>query len=83
MCSASAYRKTAGGMGLALARHLLSQGWRVGMSDVDKQRGEAMEAELGEDAVFVAADVTDYDQQASLFETVWAKWKRIDFGKIS
>ncbi|KEZ41758.1 hypothetical protein SAPIO_CDS6733 [Scedosporium apiospermum] len=49
------------------------------MSDVDKQRGEAMEAELGEDAVFVAADVTDYDQQASLFETVWAKWKRIDF----
>jgi len=70
-------------MGLALAQHLLSQGWRVGRSDVDKQRGKAMEAELGENAIFVVADVTDYDQQASLFQTVWAKWKRIDFGNIS
>lgn len=51
------------------------------MSDVNEKQGEALVAELGENTIFVKADVTNYDQQAALFDAVRTKWKRIDFGK--
>ncbi|KFY90899.1 hypothetical protein V501_01909 [Pseudogymnoascus sp. VKM F-4519 (FW-2642)] len=69
----------ASGMGLAVTKHLLAKGWRVCISDVNKQQGDALAVELGDNALFVGADVTDYDSQARVFESVWLKWKRIDF----
>ncbi|KAG0647514.1 Short-chain dehydrogenase reductase ATR7 [Hyphodiscus hymeniophilus] len=69
----------ASGMGLAVTKHLIAKGWRVCMSDINKQHGDALALELGDKALFVDANVTDYDSQAQVFETVWLKWKRIDF----
>lgn len=68
-------------MGLALTRHLIAQGWKVGMSDTNQEQGEALAKELDENALFVQADVRQYEGQAKVFEMVWAKWKRVDFGE--
>jgi NAD(P)-dependent dehydrogenase (short-subunit alcohol dehydrogenase family) len=73
----------ASGMGLAVTKHLLSKGWKVGMSDVNKQQGDNLAAELGEHVLFFPSDVTNYDEQAQLFESVWKKWGRVDYGKFA
>lgn len=49
----------ASGIGQACARALLAEGARVGLIDRDRAAGEALAAELGPRAAFVAADVTD------------------------
>ncbi len=49
----------ASGLGAATARALHERGARVVVADLDAQRGEALVAQLGEGARFVAADVTD------------------------
>jgi 15-hydroxyprostaglandin dehydrogenase (NAD) len=68
-------------MGLAVTKHLLAKGWKVCISDMNKQQGDDLALELGDNALFVESDVADYDSQARVFESVWVKWKRIDFGK--
>jgi NAD(P)-dependent dehydrogenase (short-subunit alcohol dehydrogenase family) len=52
----------ASGLGAATARALHARGAQVAVADVDAQRGEALVAELGDRARFVAADVTDAGQ---------------------
>ena len=52
----------ASGLGAATARALHERGAQVVVADLDAQRGEALAAELGEGARFVAADVTDAAQ---------------------
>jgi NAD(P)-dependent dehydrogenase (short-subunit alcohol dehydrogenase family) len=52
----------ASGLGAATARALHARGAQVVVADVDAQRGEALVAELGDRARFVAADVTDAGQ---------------------
>ena len=52
----------ASGLGEATARALHECGARVLVADVDVLRGEALVAELGDGARFVAADVTDANQ---------------------
>ncbi len=49
----------ASGLGEATARALHAAGARVAIADLNAERGEALAAELGEGARFVAADVTD------------------------
>lgn len=49
----------AGGIGEAITRAFHAQGSRVGFLDIDIGRGEALEAELGGHARFVACDLTD------------------------
>ena len=49
----------AGGIGEAITRAFHAQGSRVGFLDIDTGRGEALEAELGGHARFVACDLTD------------------------
>jgi NAD(P)-dependent dehydrogenase (short-subunit alcohol dehydrogenase family) len=48
----------ASGLGNAVARHLIAQGGRVTMLDVQEEAGQAAAAELGERAAFVRCDVT-------------------------
>jgi 3-hydroxyacyl-CoA dehydrogenase/3-hydroxy-2-methylbutyryl-CoA dehydrogenase len=52
----------ASGLGEATVRRLHAAGATVTIADVNRERGEALSAELGERAAFVAADVTDPDQ---------------------
>jgi D-xylose 1-dehydrogenase len=51
----------AGGIGEAIVRGFVAQGSRVGVLDLDTQRGEALQAELGEAVRFLPCDVTDID----------------------
>jgi 3alpha(or 20beta)-hydroxysteroid dehydrogenase len=46
------------GMGEAHARHFVAEGAQVVLTDINGERGEAIAAELGENARFVRADVT-------------------------
>jgi NAD(P)-dependent dehydrogenase (short-subunit alcohol dehydrogenase family) len=55
----------ASGIGLASVRRLASEGARVVVADVDAQGGSAAAQEV--DGLFVATDVTDNEQVASLF----------------
>jgi len=52
----------ASGLGEATARALHERGAQVLVADLDSDRGEALAAELGERARFVAADVTRAEQ---------------------
>jgi 3alpha(or 20beta)-hydroxysteroid dehydrogenase len=49
------------GMGEAHARRFVAEGARVVMTDVNDERGQAIAAELGENARFIKADVTSLD----------------------
>jgi 3-hydroxyacyl-CoA dehydrogenase/3-hydroxy-2-methylbutyryl-CoA dehydrogenase len=49
----------ASGLGAATARRLHAAGATVTIADLDATRGEALAAELGDRAAFVACDVTD------------------------
>jgi NAD(P)-dependent dehydrogenase (short-subunit alcohol dehydrogenase family) len=49
----------ASGLGLAVARHLVAQGARVCLFDLNAERGAAAVAELGEAARFFRADVSN------------------------
>lgn len=52
----------AGGLGEATVRRLVDEGMRVLIVDRDEDKGTALTAQLGERAVFAAADVTDETQ---------------------
>jgi NAD(P)-dependent dehydrogenase (short-subunit alcohol dehydrogenase family) len=70
----------ASGIGLALTRHLVSQGWRVAMADIDSAAGTQLSSELGSDTIFQHTDVSIYAHQAELFSRAFA-WggDRLDF----
>jgi NAD(P)-dependent dehydrogenase (short-subunit alcohol dehydrogenase family) len=52
----------ASGLGEATARRLHAEGARVTIADVNTDKGDALAAELGDGAQFVAADVTKADE---------------------
>lgn len=49
----------AGGIGESIVRAFHAQGARVGFLDIDAERGAKLQAELGQDALFVACDLTN------------------------
>ncbi|GAA4554563.1 3-hydroxyacyl-CoA dehydrogenase [Pseudonocardia xishanensis] len=61
----------ASGLGLATARRLLSAGARVLLVDLPSSAGAAVAGELGKDAAFAAADVTDEDQVAAALDAAF------------
>lgn len=59
----------ASGVGLAVAERLLDDGWYVALIDSDRAAlAEAEDRLAGEEAVFLAADVTDEDEVAEAFD---------------
>lgn len=61
----------ASGIGLAVAERLLDDGWPVAILDADANALEAAETALAdENAVFIAADLTDEDEVAEAFDEV-------------
>jgi len=67
------------GIGLALARDLLSKGWRVSLADLNAALGAKVVDELGSNAVFYKSNVAIWDDQVAVFEKTRMKWGRIDF----
>jgi NAD(P)-dependent dehydrogenase (short-subunit alcohol dehydrogenase family) len=65
-----------GGIGLASARRLASEGARVVVGDVDEAAGVAAAAEVG--GLFVPVDVTDDAQVAALFAAAAESYGGVD-----
>lgn len=63
----------ASGLGLATARRLTKEGGRVTIIDLPSSDGERLADELGENATFAAADVTDADQFATALDVADAQ----------
>jgi len=58
----------ASGLGLASARQLLAKGARVAIADLPSSPGEQVARELGANARFVGADITDEAQTQQVFD---------------
>lgn len=56
------------GMGVAHARRMLEEGARVAITDISVDKGEAQAAELGENAIFLAHDVTKRNEWDAVVE---------------
>lgn len=69
------------GIGLALAQHLHTKGWRVALvgrrSDLGAQQASSLDPS-GETVAFEQCDVASYSAQAAVFKNVWARWGRLD-----
>ncbi|OBF27550.1 oxidoreductase [Mycobacterium sp. ACS1612] len=59
----------ASGLGEGLVRRFAAEGAKVVIGDVDVDSGRALAAELGDNALFVEADVADFDQVGRLVST--------------
>ncbi|WP_102142063.1 SDR family NAD(P)-dependent oxidoreductase [Mycobacterium hubeiense] len=59
----------ASGLGAGLARRFAAEGAKVLIGDVDGDSGKALAAEIGSDALFVEADVSELGQVSGLVST--------------
>ncbi|WPP02282.1 SDR family oxidoreductase [Pseudomonas sp. HR96] len=66
------------GIGLGIAAWLISEGWQVVLSDVDRHRGPQVAAALGENALFIAMDVADEHQVVAGVAQVLGQFGRLD-----
>lgn len=61
----------ASGIGIAIVKRLLDDGWPVAVIDADSDALESAEATfVGENAIFIAADVTDEDELDAAFDEI-------------
>lgn len=68
----------AGGIGFAAVKRFLEEGAKVAIVDYDKQQGEKIEAELGEDVAFFAVDVSKLAEVQQMVEQVVDRFGKID-----
>lgn len=68
----------ASGIGEATARLFVERGARVVIADLDEARGQALAAQLGEQAVFCRTDVGDAAQVEALFALVEERYGVLD-----
>lgn len=61
------------GMGLALTKHLLERKWNVAMADINPPKDQL------DNTIFVKTDVSNWNQQAELFQKTYEKFGRLDF----
>lgn len=57
------------------------RGYHVAIAGRREAEGQTVASDLdasGDTAVFVKCDVSSYQSQANLFQTIWKKWSRID-----
>ncbi|MFK3973630.1 SDR family oxidoreductase [Pseudomonas sp. NPDC087358] len=66
------------GIGLGIAAWLITEGWQVVLTDVDRQRGAAVAAVLGDNATFIAMDVSSEEQVAHGVAQVLGAFGRLD-----
>lgn len=68
----------AGGIGESISRAFAAQGARVGVLDIDRARGDALQSDLGDSALFVPCDVTDIPALQSAIQSVRDRFGSID-----
>jgi NAD(P)-dependent dehydrogenase (short-subunit alcohol dehydrogenase family) len=59
----------ASGLGEGLVRRFVAEGAKVLIGDIDSDSGSALAAELGDSALFIEADVSDFDEVGGLVST--------------
>jgi len=64
----------ASGLGEATVRKFIESGAKVGIFDLNEKRGTEISSELGEDAIFCKADITDESSVAHALEKVMASF---------
>ena len=57
------------GIGLGISAWLISEGWQVVLTDLDRERGSKVAKVLGDNAWFIAMDVSNEGQVACLLYT--------------
>mgnify|MGYP003700724487 CR=1 FL=1 len=68
----------ASGIGEATVRLFVEEGAKVVIADMQRDRGEALAAELGDAAVFVACEVRQEDQVKAAVDAAVGRWGRLD-----
>lgn len=66
------------GIGKAIAKRMVLEGYSTILVDVEKNNGESIALELGESANFICCDISDKNEVAKLFETVKNKFGGVD-----
>ncbi len=66
------------GIGLGIAAWLITEGWQVVLVDVDRKRGALVAQALGDNAVFIAMDVSSEEQVAAGVAEVIGQFGRLD-----
>ena len=68
----------ASGIGEATARLFAAEGARVVIADMQRERGEALAAELGEAALFAPCEVRDEAEVKAAVDLALDRWGRLD-----
>ncbi|MEK5752823.1 MULTISPECIES: 3-hydroxyacyl-CoA dehydrogenase [Acinetobacter] len=68
----------ASGLGAATATHLVEQGAKVILVDMNQEQGNALQQQLGEQAEFVQLDVTDEQAVEAFFNHVENKYGQLN-----
>ena len=68
----------ASGLGAATAQHLVAQGAKVILVDMNQELGHQLQQQLGENAEFIAVDVTDENQVQQLFNHIEQKYGQLN-----
>lgn len=68
----------ASGLGAATATHLVGQGAKVILVDMNQEQGNALQQQLGEQAEFVQLDVTDEQTVEAFFNHVENKYGQLN-----
>ena len=68
----------AGGIGSATVRRFVEEGARVGIADVDEERGRALAGELGDAALFLRCDHSNSGDCRAAVAAVVARWGQLD-----
>lgn len=68
----------ASGLGAATAQHLVAQGAKVILVDMNQELGQKLQQQLGENAEFVAVDVTDENQVQQLLNHIEQKYGQLN-----
>ena len=66
------------GIGLATARHFLNEGARVAVTGKNPATLEAARKELGNDALIISSDASDFTAQKSLADTIRQSFGNLD-----
>lgn len=68
----------ASGIGAGTVRRFVNEGAKVLITDLDDDRGHALEAELGESAGFLHTDVSKEEDVAAMMAEATDRWGRLD-----
>ncbi|PQD94231.1 3-alpha-hydroxysteroid dehydrogenase [Pradoshia eiseniae] len=66
------------GMGASHARKFIEEGAKVVLTDLNKEKGEALSAELGENALFVSQNVTSAEDWANVVAEAEKTFGKVD-----